>query len=868
MPWHEHAGPFLLRAAAGGLAVLTLGALAILVCRPPVLRARLALLTILGAAAVPWLALVPPLPHWSAPILPATRMAPDAIEPPRGPVPIPPPLGDPKPTPAAGVRPAESVSPPPSPPPSIAGLLLVAHAVGSAILLGWWLCGQVALLRLARGARPARRSARDLFLALSGPAGARVRLLESDRIALPFTFTRSRPVILLPSTLAAGHDEATLRYALAHEWSHVERRDARAWDLAVLAGVLLFYLPPYWWLRRQLRLCQDFLADDRAAALGSPGDYASCLVRLARVAARPQPLPALGIGDRRPDLSRRIAMLLKGRKPLLRRCRPAWSLLAAISAAAVVLLASGFRLAAAPREDEPPPAKEGAKAEDLHYSGTVKDKDTGKPIAGASVSVRRMVNSSVHHVENRVLEETRHTTDAEGVYRFAIPAAQAAQRDLYIELDVEHPDYAPQIGFGYWLKSIRKLEALGDRPFFESVELRRGQAITGHVRRPDGSPAAGVEVRAFSRGGDPDAKRREAGSSTRGTTDAEGAFRVVLATPGRAVFWIEPDDLAPEGHLVPDGRRGDLGDFTLKAGVVVSGRVVDVEGKPLGGVFVNAERQRVGTTDPFFPWADATYRVALSADDGTFTLAPLPAGSYLLKPGNRALRRSRWDGVVHNIPATFTTEGLTIEEGHGPIAVEVRAVPEARVEARWVNSKGVPTRGSVISLGGKTGGLSWLGDLLDPVADGKVVVRVPRGMADAYIQLWMGENHASGWRMGPGQPLGRTIVLKLGTVDRDIRGIELIEYVAPTVLVKARTADGKPVPGLMVTGRYADPPGSPPHWVVSFEGQSDGRHRSGSFPPDLAVTVTAQAEGFKPASQTVTLPEGKEEEIVLTLEPK
>ena len=49
--------------------------------------------------------------------------------------------------------------------------------------------------------------------------------------------------------------------------------------------MLLFYQPLFWWLRRQLRLCQDYLADDRAAAAGSPEDYAACLVRLAREAA-------------------------------------------------------------------------------------------------------------------------------------------------------------------------------------------------------------------------------------------------------------------------------------------------------------------------------------------------------------------------------------------------------------------------------------------------------------------------------------------------------------------------------------------------------------------------------------------------------
>ena len=56
-------------------------------------------------------------------------------------------------------------------------------------------------------------------------------------------------------------------------------------------------------------------------------------------------------------------------------------------------------------------------AETLHYKGTVMDKDTGKPIAGATVVVRRMISRDALS-ENRVLQETRHTTGADGTYSF------------------------------------------------------------------------------------------------------------------------------------------------------------------------------------------------------------------------------------------------------------------------------------------------------------------------------------------------------------------------------------------------------------------------------------------------------------------
>jgi protocatechuate 3,4-dioxygenase beta subunit len=426
-------------------------------------------------------------------------------------------------------------------------------------------------------------------------------LLESERIASPFTYTWRRPVILLPEALCDGFQPGALRYVLAHEWSHVERRDAWAWNLACLAGLVLFYQPLFWWLRRQLRLCQDYLADARAASAGSAEDYAAFLVRLARVRGSGPAVPALGIGDRRSSLHRRILMLVQDHEPLERRCRAAWSLSAATAAAVVIIVASGLRLtAAAPTGDEPPakeaqavkdaakpPADAKDSGETLHYKGKVVDKDTGKPIAGATVVVRRSILRST---ENRVLQETRHTTGADGTYAFTIPPDQHASPYLYVELDVEHPDYATRAGFGYALSMTRKNETLNERPFFETIEMRPARPITGRVETPDGEPAAGVEILAFSRTDKVGRDHFEYGSFARATTDAQGRFRLPITTPGRGVYWVLPKNYAPELNLVPDAKRGDLGTITLKKGAAVTGRVLDVQGKPLAGVFIEVRR--------------------------------------------------------------------------------------------------------------------------------------------------------------------------------------------------------------------------------------------------------------------------------------
>ena len=58
------------------------------------------------------------------------------------------------------------------------------------------------------------------------------------------------------------------------------------------------------------------------------------------------------------------------------------------------------------------------------------------------------------------------------------------------------------------------------------------------------------------------------------------------------------------------------------------------------------------------------------------------------------------------------------------------------------------------------------------------------------------------------------------------------------------------------------------HSDVHFEKQDDGRFRSDQLTPDREVNITAEADGFKPASRKFKLAEGKTEEITLVLEPK
>jgi beta-lactamase regulating signal transducer with metallopeptidase domain len=912
MAWQVSSWDFVWQAAAGGLAVLAAGTLAVRLCRQPARRARLIVLTIIGAVAVPWLGAIGLGLPISVRLPVGARQVPARLPTLAG-APASAPVG----LPIDSIGAAEPLasgnlaSPPVAPRPgadrdaersrgahgsskaiSILGdvswrrVIVVAHAMTAAGVLAWWLLGQMLLWRVTRGAHPAPRDVRERFLELSGPAGARVRLLASDRIALPFTYTWSRPVILLPSRLCDGDDEA-LSYALAHEWSHVDRRDAWAWNLVAVAGSVLFYQPLFWWLRRQLRLCQDYLADDRAAAAGSPEDYATCLVRLARLGGRPRAralasaLPAMGIFDRPSNLSRRVVMLIDDRGPIEHRCPRAWSLGTAAAAALAILVVAGLRADVTPADDQkaqgpkpqareaaPPQAKDDPKGETLHYSGTVKDKKTGQPIAGATVVVRRSIVESDQ--PGRIIEETRHTTDAGGVYSFTIPPEQVAEKHLYIELDVEHPDYAAQSGFGYGLGLIRRDEARGHRPFFENITLHPAKPVLGRVETPDGAPAEGVEIIAYSRLGEVVAGPFDAGSTVKVKTDRDGRFRVPVTTPGLGMLWIVPRDYSPESHAIPADRRGEFGTFTLKKGIAVTGRAFDTQGKPIAGMFLQIERDSSPDRELLKALAasDMVRRSAETDAEGRFALGPLPPGVYVVRPVEQ-------QGVPGK-GCVFAPQTLTLKEGETPQPIEVRAAPYVVIEGGWVDSKGKPRSGSQIWVIGHIDGQSWH-TMVNPSADGRFSVQVPHGIERGQLTIFPGGITSTRFRIGKGGKLEAGQVIMFGTLDRDIKGLELIRYDRTPLIVKVTTKDGRAIKDAEVGGEYTSEIANAGFKMglkhggqteIMFDQQAAGRFRSNEVVPDREVKISAYADRFKPASRTLKLPEGKTEEVALVLESK
>jgi beta-lactamase regulating signal transducer with metallopeptidase domain/protein involved in polysaccharide export with SLBB domain len=373
MPWNESLCWWLVYSALLSVVVLTLGGGAALLCRQPARRLRIIELSLAGCLIAPLLGMVPGYPQlaigWPAarteytidrsmdsPVILSAAKNPSATageilryaqDDGRR-------LGH-----DDGRRPDQSaasdfssnvIAEPPEPPApalDVGAWLVALYLLGVAIGIAWWLVGVAALLRILWTAQPAPPRCRQLLAEIAGRRSDRVRLLASRRAKQPFASAWWPMAIVLPQNLC--NDEQAVRWALAHEWTHIEQHDFRAWFAAGLARVLFFYQPLVWWLHRQLRLCQDFVADARASRQASqPEDYAEFLTLRAAAGSLHPAMVGLGMGfsKGKSELYRRIVMLVQN-PPLESRAPRLWTV--SVTCAALLFVAAVSAITLSPQ---------------------------------------------------------------------------------------------------------------------------------------------------------------------------------------------------------------------------------------------------------------------------------------------------------------------------------------------------------------------------------------------------------------------------------------------------------------------------------------------------------------------------------------
>lgn len=293
-----------------------------------------------------------------------------------------------------------------------------AYLITVGVILILWGIAWRRRSQLAREASPASDELYQLLASVGNGRVGQTRLLVSKSISSPVMWGLVRPTIVLPAALVAQADHTALRWSLAHEWVHVVRHDFATLHLANLGKMVFFYQPLYWWLRHQLTLSQDFLADAFAARqTEAQEEYASFIVALAKSKRKIALTGTLGIGGRRSNLFRRVECLLNANCPPAEQIRrgPAVGIVAVTLFATVAV--SGVRLSAEPptseavadqaasteERNENSSGKDQANVpEPITYESQVVDRVTGKPIAGATIKIKQKINqgSGIRRLED------------------------------------------------------------------------------------------------------------------------------------------------------------------------------------------------------------------------------------------------------------------------------------------------------------------------------------------------------------------------------------------------------------------------------------------------------------------------------------
>jgi len=296
----------------------------------------------------------------------------------------------------------------------------------------------------------------------------------------------------------------------------------------------------------------------------------------------------------------------------------------------------------------------------LEVRGTVRGKDGGPP--DAPVVIWAMGRSFSEVV----------TTDAAGAFSLVAPEGLV---QLSAMEGAHPPAYASLV--------VRRGE-----PATVAMEVARGKDIRGRVLDAiTGDPVEGAVVRGHY------------GETRLFRTDANGEFLLPR-------FWFRAFQVRKPGYAVRShtlsaysGEPGaDIEAIRLHPGLVARGRVLDLDGRPQGGI-----RLRCIASDAAGDWVDLVG--PRSAPDGSFTFVGLPL------PG--AGREVRLFGVGYGCgtgaSAPVSGPAMSVVDG-----VEVRVPRLVEVEGRVEDELGAPVAGPVQVSWGVPKGLETYLEVLRP----------------------------------------------------------------------------------------------------------------------------------------------------------
>ena len=326
----------------------------------------------------------------------------------------------------------------------------------------------------------------------------------------------------------------------------------------------------------------------------------------------------------------------------------------------------------------------------------------GAPIEGAEILV-------VRRGANEEVRTTSLKTDARGQIELSRPESQFA-----VQVFAYKAGLALQRAYLFPDKDI-------------AITLKTGATATGKVVDADGKPVAGarVELTRLLLGSDDEADIRLRNVSLKDVNDSalERAFAVQTNANG---IW-EMGDL-PVGSIgyfqlndarfVRDEKFGTptktsqiVPDLTATAGANLKGRVINPDGKPVAGARINIEVDEKNSR--------SKYANTVTAKDGTYSLASLPAGEAKIQVNSP-------DAAL----APTNIKGVKIVTGQTATAPEIRLNAGVLLTGKVLDEASKkPVEGASVMAAGDFGNATST----KTGVDGTYQVRVPTGQIRFYV---------------------------------------------------------------------------------------------------------------------------------------
>ena len=147
------------------------------------------------------------------------------------------------------------------------------------VIASVWMCGVLAVVVIRfRGWLQIRHAMRQ---GTAIPMPIPVAVLSVPGVLEPGVVGFFRPVLLLPEKLVKSLNPAHLQAVIAHEMTHVRRRDNLTAAIHMVIEALFWFYPLVWWIGTKLVEEREKACDEAVVELGSePQEYADAILKV------------------------------------------------------------------------------------------------------------------------------------------------------------------------------------------------------------------------------------------------------------------------------------------------------------------------------------------------------------------------------------------------------------------------------------------------------------------------------------------------------------------------------------------------------------------------------------------------------------